>query len=195
MKLDQFKDIIKDAKVFCEVGVYKYSEGYCRLEQQVNEGKEVILVEASPICVEDIEKCIKGKENVTLHPVAVGDEYGDTILVHEGASAFTKEIEDKCPCVVRNYWRPGMPEYKVRKVRFSSLDNGRIDALVVDVEGMEYFVLKHLRSRPELIILETHYEEYTNPYLKEIQTWCQQNGYEEIAKDESDTAYLRRDSR
>lgn len=192
-------DILSDLdnpQVFCEVGVYFYDE-YCRLQKQINEGKSVILVEPLPPCIEDIGVKIKGKENVKLYPVAVADEEGSTRIYYEsiGASAFIEEIKGRAPCHQGNYFNGSdNGEFDVPKVKFSSIDPGNIDVLLIDTEGMEYFALKHMTSRPQAIIVETHYLlGYRNPHLDSIKDWMVENGYTLSKQDESDSLYLRND--
>src|SRR5262249_53222350 len=73
----------------------------------------------------------------------------------------------------------------VEGITFDMIDSGDIDILLVDVEGAEYFVIKHLRSRPKIIVLETHYGNYRNPYMSEIDHWMATNDYARILCDES----------
>ena len=79
--------------------------------------------------------------------------------------------------------------------KFSKFDNGRIDAIWIDVEGGEWFVLKHMMSRPFFISIETHQEGggYINPFSSEINGWMLKNGYAQLRKTASDTHFIRED--
>ncbi|MBK8554209.1 MAG: FkbM family methyltransferase [Ignavibacteria bacterium] len=71
------------------------------------------------------------------------------------------------------------------------MDDGTIDLLSVDIEGGEWFVVKHLVSRPDVISIETHWKNYSNPYLKEINEWMSDNDYQIWYIDKSDTVYFK----
>jgi hypothetical protein len=62
----------------------------------------------------------------------------------------------------------------VRCTTFDRLDDGSIDLISIDTEGSEWFVLKYITSRPDVISIETHGAAYTNPYLDEIQRWMRE---------------------
>lgn len=52
--------------------------------------------------------------------------------------------------------------------------------LLLDMEGSEYFALKHLISRPNLIVIEMQdaAKKYKNPYFDEILNWFTENKYQ-----------------
>ena len=53
--------------------------------------------------------------------------------------------------------------------RISKFDEGNIDVLFLDTEGTEWFVLKHLLSRPTIITVEVGDNvNYVNPYIEKI---------------------------
>ncbi len=80
--------------------------------------------------------------------------------------------------------------FKVACKPFSSIDDGSIDLLSIDIEGGEWYVIKHLQSRPAIISVETHAKHYVNPFLKEILAWMSQEGYQIWYKDKSDTVFV-----
>ena len=53
-------------------------------------------------------------------------------------------------------------------------------------------MLKHLRSRPQVLSLETHGKYYTNPFLPQMSEWLLANDYELWYKDGSDSVYIKR---
>jgi hypothetical protein len=63
----------------------------------------------------------------------------------------------------------------VEGITLDSIDPADIDILLVHVEGAEYYVIKHLLSRPKIIVLETHYRNFVNPYMREIDHWMAGN--------------------
>ena len=73
---------------------------------------------------------------------------------------------------------------------FSEIDDGTIDLLSVDTEGSEWFVIKHMTSRPAVISIETHGGMYVNPYLDKLQQWMDDNNYVLWYKDKSDSVFV-----
>ena len=75
--------------------------------------------------------------------------------------------------------------------RFDSIDDGTIELLSIDIEGSEWYVIKHMKSRPVVISVETHGKLYINPFMQEIDTWMQVHDYQVWYKDKSDTIYCK----
>lgn len=75
--------------------------------------------------------------------------------------------------------------------RFDDIDPGNLDIVAIDTEGAEWFVLKHMISRPKLLCVETHNpsRRYTNPYLAEIVEWTDANGYIKLGEEFADSLY------
>ena len=183
--------------VFCEVGVHFWKD--CRLVNQINDNKKVILVEPLLRCVEDIYINIKNKKSAILHPVAVTEKIGSTVIFDEGPSAFINEVRGKAPCHQNKYYDvPNSRQIsqneiqRVPTVSFDVLDPGNIDMLLIDTEGAEFFVLKNLISRPKIISVETHYANYKNPFYDQIIEWMNFNNYEIWYKTESDTIFIKK---
>lgn len=127
-------------------------------------------------------------KNVKLYNVALADTAGYAQLYECNASSFIEGVQS--PAKVNDHVEEVSTQgYKVRTAPFSVYDDGTIDLLVVDTEGSEWFVLKHLVSRPSLISLETHGGSYVNPHMEEITAWMATNQYLQIAKTESDTIW------
>lgn len=57
---------------------------------------------------------------------------------------------------------------------WAEIDDGKIDAMVLDCEGQEWAVLQDMVSRPKLLSVEVW---PSNPYAKEIFEWFDGNGY------------------
>jgi len=94
-------------------------------------------------------------------------------------------VNDKCN-------KEKTEKFSVKAILFSEIDKGSFDLISIDIEGAEWFVIKHLVSRPNVISVETHGKYYTNPYLYEIKSWMKTNNYEEWYKDESDTVFVKK---
>lgn len=104
---------------------------------------------------------------LTLVQACIGFESGTGLLALNNGSSY-----------LQGTWAPtslGAPKtVLVDKIRFDSIDDGEIDILNLDCEGMEWAVLKHMRSSPRLLMIEL-YE--ANPYIDEIRGWLRANQY------------------
>ena len=183
--------------VFCEVGVHFWKD--CRLVNQINDNKKVILVEPLLRCVQDIYTNIKDKKSAILHPVAITEKIGSTIIFDEGPSAFIEEVRGRAPCHQNGYYDvPNSRQVslneaqRVPTVTFDVIDPGDIDVLLIDTEGAEFFVLKNLISRPKIICVETHAGNYKNPFMNEIVDWMNSNNYEFYYSSGADTFFIKK---
>lgn len=176
-------------KHVCEVGVYVPSTS--NILDFIRDGVRATLVEADPDVARQIEATFADAPNVTLHPVAVWDTAGTLKLSKAASSTFATELPTS-PALANDHYRiSSATTFEVPCVQFSQLDDGSIDLLSIDIEGGEWYVLKHLRSRPQVLSLETHGKYYTNPFLAEIMGWLQANGYVLWYKDGSDSVYIK----
>ena len=67
------------------------------------------------------------------------------------------------------------------------------DFIKIDTEGSEWYVIKHMSSRPDVISIETHGGYYVNPYIREIKKWMDDYNYKLWFKDNSDSVYVKKD--
>lgn len=156
----------------------------------IEDGVKTLLVEADPKTVEKIQSRFGSLKNVTCKQVAVFDHNGTVKLAQRASSTFISSL--KSPAVVNDsYTIKKEDEFEVQAVTFDTIDGGSIDLLSIDIEGAEWFVLKHMKSRPVVISIETHGKYYVNPYLTEISQWIASNSYIVWYKDKSDTVYVR----
>lgn len=189
-KLNQFMaDNASTLNHFCEVGVYEYN--YSRLIKQIEEGKRVTLIECFPRCVKDLVEKTWGRTNVKIHDVAIWDSAGEMTMTDVGASAFLNGLDGKTPAHQNNYAQNSFGNFKVKTDTFDKYDDGTIDALFIDIEGAEWYVLKYLKSRPKIIEVETHYGNYKNPFITEILDWMNKNGYVQLDKTDADTIFIK----
>lgn len=174
---------------FCEIGVYEYN--YCRLIKQIEANKRVTLIECFPRCVADLKARTAGRTNVTIHDVAIYDNPGQMTMTDVGASAFLNGLDGKTPAHQNGYAHASFGSFTVVTDTFDKYDDGTIDALFVDIEGAEWYALKHMKSRPKVIEVETHYDKYHNPHLAEILDWMEKNGYNLLDKTDADSIFIR----
>ena len=151
------------------------------------------LVEPDPSSIEKIKQCFAANKNVTLHPLAVYDTNGKLELVRREASTFAANLASSPAIINDGYKLDNRDKFTVEARTFDRIDDGTIDLLSVDTEGCEWFVIKHMKSRPAVISLETHGAAYVNHYLGEIMAWMRQNNYRVWYKDKTDSVFARRD--
>ena len=156
-----------------------------------HQGIRTTLVEAHPTYVKAIKTYFETYPEVTVHPVAIYDTPGQLKIVTRGPSTYIEHIAEPPSVINDGYQIDESDTITVPAERFDSIDDGSIDLLSVDMEGSEWYVIKHLKSRPIVISVETHGKLYTNPFLAEISSWIDANGYRVWYKDNSDTVYLK----
>jgi FkbM family methyltransferase len=172
-----------------EVGVYHPATS--NILPYVRQGLRCTLVEPDPRSIAAIKEHFAGLPNVTLHEVAVFDRGGRIELTQRQASTFVSELSASPAIVNDGYQDRAEDRFTVEARTFDQLDDGSIDLLSVDVEGSEWFVVKHMVSRPAVLSLETHGGAYRNPHLGEILRWTRSEGYQVLAKTLADTVFVR----
>jgi FkbM family methyltransferase len=147
---------------------------------------ECVLFEPASFYYKEIVQQASEHPNVQVHNIAIYDYDGYCEFIENSQMSFIKGLNSPqvqfgihdglhriCPCA-----------------KISKFDKGNIDLLLLDMEGAEWFVLKYLISRPDKIIVETELaSRYKNPFLEEIQTWMQINGYHNTDTIGADTVW------
>ena len=191
-----FYNKIKDKgfvpKYVAEVGVWHpYTSN---IYSFIKDGVKTMLIEPDPSSVTLIKSQFAQNTNLSLHEVAICDFNGDIDLYQKGSSTFLS-ILNNTPALVNDKCNIHTSEkFSATAKKFSDLDNGEIEVLSIDVEGSEWFVLKHMLSRPKIISIETHGGIYTNPYMDEIADWMERHNYIIWYKNASDTIYVQKGS-
>ncbi len=158
----------------------------------IKDGVKATLVEADPDTVKKINEYFSGY-SIKVWPVAVWDESGVIKLSKAAASTFVTQLPSS-PAIVNDQYKVSEENtFEVPCLKFSEIDDGTIDLLSVDIEGGEWYVIKHLISRPNVISIETHGKYYTNPFIKEIESWMLSENYVTWYKDLSDTVFIKKD--
>ncbi|VAX30380.1 hypothetical protein MNBD_NITROSPIRAE01-674 [hydrothermal vent metagenome] len=177
------------AKHVAEVGVWHPETS--NIYDYIKMGVRCTLVEPDPKSIKLIRAHFSKQENITLHPVAVYDFNGKIELSQRAASTFVSALAASPALVNDQYQVNPADSFEVEAKTFDKIDEGDIDLLSVDIEGSEWFVIKHMRSRPTVISIETHGAIYLNPHLSEILAWMKKNGYAVWYKDNSDTVFIK----
>ncbi len=157
----------------------------------IEAGVRTTLVEPDPESIRRINERFGENTNVTLHTVAAFDYEGTLELSQREASTFVSSLESSPAIVNDGYVVDEKDQFTVRCTTFDTIDDGSIDLISIDTEGSEWFVLKHMQSRPAVISIETHGAAYTNPHLSDIQAWMSKNAYVLLFKDKSDSVYVQ----
>jgi FkbM family methyltransferase len=173
----------------CEVGVYRPE--FANVADWIEAGTRATLVECDPVTARALRDRWGARATVRIHECAVADAAGPLLLHRAGASTFGENVP-RSPAVANDGFVVGRGEtFLVAAVTFDTLDDGTIDLLAIDIEGGEWFVLRHLRSRPAVISVETHGKRYRNPFRAEIEGWMRAEGYGAWYHDDTDTVYRR----
>lgn len=158
----------------------------------IQDGVRTTLVEADPETNKEIRQFFAGK-NFTLFPVAIWDNEGVIKLCKAKASTFVANLASSPAIENDKYVVEEEDTFEVPCTRFSTIDDGSIELLSIDIEGSEWYVIKHMVSRPKILSIETHGKYYTNPFMNEIDAWTKANHYKVWYKDSSDTVYALQD--
>lgn len=159
-------------------------------------GCECVMVEALPRFASELERCYGSKPNVGVLHCAIGDK-NETIKLHDrGEGSWIVNLPSSPDIQMKGVEVDPLMCHEVYSVTLDRIDDGEIDVLLIDTEGAEYYALKHMISRPRIIVLETHYNgngmTYCNHFMPEIKCWMAANGYAEIARETSDTLYIKK---
>jgi len=173
----------------CEVGVYLPDTS--NVLGWINAGLRTTLVECDPLIVTVLRDRFSSHMHVRIDAVAVADEAGQLTLYRTAASTFGQNVPDAPALANDGYQRAESDAFTVQAVTFDAIDDGSIDVLSIDIEGGEWYVLRHLRSRPAVICVETHGKHYSNPFIAEIRAWMAEQGYGAWYFDAADTVYRR----
>ncbi len=172
----------------CEVGVYLPEES--NLIRFINEGITVTLVEADPTYIAKINKYFENHKNVSVIEAAVFDFHGKIELSRRESSTFISQLESSPALINDNYKINETDKFIANSILFSEIDNAKFDLISIDIEGAEWYVIKHMISRPNIISIETHGKYYTNAKIDLIERWMSDNNYVPWYKDESDTVFI-----
>lgn len=149
---------------------------------------ECVLFEPAVSYYKGIEQAVKQWPNVQFHNIAIYDYNGRCKFIENQQTSFIEGINSP-------YVQFGIHSGKhgsCKCAKLSEFDKGNIDLLLLDMEGAEWFALKHLISRPKEIIVETQLDKsYKNPYLKEINQWMKTNGYRKVKHIVADTIWQK----
>ena len=161
---------------------------------------KVELFEPLPGAHDAILKWISRFPNNFAYNVALGPAVGSANLLVPaggGAKRASAHMEGaNAPSCVNDNCDDASKKRIVVEVRtFDEYDNGDIDAITLDMEGFEWYVLARMRSRPNVISIElghpTKAMPYRNPFETAIKDWMTANDYAWRVRDKQDHIFTR----
>ena len=171
-----------------EIGVWHPQTS--NVYQYIQDSIRTTLVEPEPISIAMIKSEFMSLDNVTLYECALCDFNGRVELCQRESSTFVSSLSVSPAIVNDDYDVKQTDKFTAEARLFSEIDDGTIDLLSVDTEGPEWFVIKHMTSRPAVISIETHGGMYVNPLLDKLQQWMNENNYALWYKDKSDSVFV-----
>ena len=175
----------------CEVGVWHPRTS--NIKYYIEKDIKTLLIEPDLESIALIEKKWGDKKNLTLKTFACTDFEGTIDLHKAGSSSFVSSTNNSPAIVNDSFDIKKNVSTKVDAKKFSSEDPGDINLISIDTEGSEWYVIKHMISRPDIISIETHGGYYINPYIEEIKKWMDKHNYALWFKDNSDSVYVKKD--
>lgn len=128
---------------------------------------------------------------VRIFPVALWDHEDGVGFYEFAQSSWVKGIT---PRSGKNRGRKARALTKAPSARLSVYDHGQFDLALIDVESAELHVIRHMVSRPKLIVLEmwrVNKPSWTHPDYDGIMAWMGQNGYVEVGRASRDSFFKR----
>ncbi len=173
----------------CEVGVYLPEDS--NLKDFIHANVPTTLVEADPTYVEKINKYFANRKNVKVIEAAVYSFKGKIELCRQKSSTFISELKSSPALINDNCKVDKSEKFLANSILFSEIDHGHFDLISIDIEGAEWYVIKHMISKPNIISIETHGKYYTNPNINNIVDWMNNNNYTKWYKNDSDTVFVK----
>ena len=175
----------------CEVGVWHPRTS--NIKYYIEKDIKTLLIEPDLESIALIEKKWGDKKNLILKTFACTDFEGTIDLHKAGSSSFVSSTNNSPAIVNDSFDIKKNVSTKVDAKKFSSEDPGDINLISIDTEGSEWYVIKHMISRPDVISIETHGAYYINPYIEEIKKWMGKHNYALWFKDNDDSVYVKKD--
>ena len=199
-----FNTFSSNPRTICELGTGGSTEVFqCKNFLDLKDSK-FILVEVNPASFSIVKSNFGDKDNFSLYNKAICDEN----KIIKFYNRFGIDAENACgyiegaisPVVIKH--GEEVPIYEqsainVEGIKFSEIDDGQIDILFCDLEGAEWYALKHMISEPKIISVETHAPDYfgaryVNSHINEIENYLKDKGYSLINRDDSDSLYFKK---
>lgn len=161
-------------KIF-EIGVGNPS--ICRTANEFNH--QCYLFEANPQIYQQLVQSYGNRSNFHIYNIAIADYDGEIDFLCNGDSSFISDIKSPASRGNNEYLNT-FKKIKVPCQKISNFENNEpIDLMLLDMEGSEWYVLKNLKGKPKIIVIEMQNEDktYKNPFFEEILKWMKENNY------------------
>ena len=182
-------------KKIWEIGVGNIN--ICRTLRLFNTNLELSLFEVNPKTFRELAGVLEQYKvaNVKLYNVGVYDKTGTIEFNDDGDSTASSEAFSPRSLAETKKELPQLPKITCPVVDMAEIDPGDIDVLLIDTEGCEYKIISRMKSRPRIIVLETHNDDksYLTPNFELLEKWLKENGYTKSIEDVTDTWYVRRE--
>lgn len=158
----------------------------------LNYGCRMTLIEPQPEPFKTLVKEYGHLDTVRFFNVAIGWAHGTSLLMRDNGPNGSAYIAGINAPRVQHRRDPNFTSgIEVPRVPWEVVDDGTIDLLHLDMEGMEWTVLQQLISKPKMISVEWTAPDYVQPNAKEIEQWMDEGGYRQVGQVRVDRIYLR----
>jgi len=80
----------------------------------------------------------------------------------KASSTFISTLDSSPALINDGYQISEEDQFMAKAITFDEIDEGQFDLVSVDIEGVEWYDIKHMKSRPAVISLKTHGKYYIN---------------------------------
>jgi FkbM family methyltransferase len=157
---------------------------------------KVLLFEPNPKFYQELLKNYGQYPQITIYNIGIYKEPGKFKFFDVWACTYLAELEKPAVKEINNYKEKEEDAFYANCALFNGFDNGKIEMLLLDCEGCEWFILEDLKSRPVIISVETHctHNNYKHPDSDKIFAWMTINNYVLLAHNESDSVFINRNN-
>jgi len=195
----ELRSLVEDGGVFpcrlCEVGVNAPELAQIKSWLDDDKYEDAMLVEPLQMHYDALMSLYGENTKVRIVRAACTDRSSSGMtccnMWESDQGSYVDTIDDKdAPTIMYDLHRPSN-KITVPSCGFGYIDDGKIDLIAIDVEGSEWSVIKHMRSRPKIIVLETHLvgKRGVHQDIDPITRWMVSQGYVIIHITESDMVW------
>ncbi len=141
---------------------------FCTSDGRLDGCRKLIGIEPHPQLMATAKSHLPSSAILIEKAIASNSGEKHRALVDNGGSSY-----------LQGTWSPtprhqGGVFFDVECIEFGDVDDGEIDILCLDCEGMEMRALSTMKSRPVMILIEIW---KSNPFALHLEQWLESNGY------------------
>lgn len=177
-------------ELICQIGAATDDElEYLKF---INQGSRALLFEPNDYYFKKLKEKYSFCENIAIYNIGIWMIAGKFKFYNRGHSTFLNNVGIPPAVVNDEYVRDEKDSFLCECANIRGFDNGKIDLLMIDAEGVEWICLQSLISLPSLICLETHniHHKTFHPQYNSIINWMDIHNYLLCARNESDSVFL-----